>query len=81
MRGSAYVLEGDIPTARVHELQQRLASLTRGEGTLENAVYRYEPVIGAFPTRSRTDHDPLNRGVPAARRAEGRASYQIVVMG
>lgn len=59
--GPTYVLEGDIPAARVHELQQRLASLTRGEGVLENTFDRYEPVTGPTPTRSRTDHDPLNR--------------------
>ena len=61
VRGSSYVLEGDIPAAQVHELQQRLTSLTRGEGVLENAFDRYEPVTGVNPSRSRTDHDPLNR--------------------
>ncbi len=61
LRGSISVLEGDIPAAQVHELQQRLASPTRGEGVLENAFDRYAPVTGAIPTRSRTDHDPLNR--------------------
>jgi ribosomal protection tetracycline resistance protein len=61
VRGSTTVLEGDIPAAQVHELQQRLSSLTRGEGVLENVFDRYEPVTGTIPTRSRTDHDPLNR--------------------
>ena len=37
MRGSSYVLEGEIPAARVHELQQQLPALTRGEGVLESA--------------------------------------------
>ena len=58
---SSYTLEGEIPTARVHELQQRLRSLTRGEGVLEFAFDHYEPVSGAIPTRSRTDYNPLNR--------------------
>jgi ribosomal protection tetracycline resistance protein len=60
-RGSSLVLEGDIPAAQVHELRQRLASLTRGEGVLESAFERYEPVTGEIPSRSRTDRDPLNR--------------------
>ena len=61
VRGSAIVVEGDVPAAQAHDLRQRLVSLTRGEGVLENAFDRYEPVSGAVPTRSRTDRDPLNR--------------------
>jgi len=60
-RGASYVLEGAIPAARVHELQQRVPGLTRGEGVLECAFERYEPVSGTFPTRPRTDLNPLNR--------------------
>lgn len=33
---TATVLKGQIPAARVHELQRRLPSLTRGEGVLES---------------------------------------------
>ncbi|MDP9237454.1 MAG: TetM/TetW/TetO/TetS family tetracycline resistance ribosomal protection protein [Chloroflexota bacterium] len=61
MRGSAYVLEGEIPAARVHELQQQLPMLTRGEGVLDCAFDRYQPVDGTIPTRPRTDHNPLDR--------------------
>jgi len=61
MRGSSYVLEGEIPAAQVHELQQQLPALTRGEGVLESAFDRYQPVEGTTPTRPRTDHNPLNR--------------------
>ncbi|MEX2246525.1 MAG: translation factor GTPase family protein [Dehalococcoidia bacterium] len=61
MRGASYVLEGEIPAARVHELQQQLPALTRGEGVLECAFDRYHPVAGAVPTRARTDHNPLDR--------------------
>jgi len=60
-RGSSYLLEGEIPAARVHELQQQLSALTRGEGALETAFDRYQPLRGPFPTRPRTDHDPLDR--------------------
>ncbi|MGI8553318.1 MAG: GTP-binding protein, partial [Dehalococcoidia bacterium] len=61
IRGSSYTLEGEIPAARVHELQQQLPALTRGEGVLEWAFAGYQPVQGTIPTRPRTDHNPLNR--------------------
>jgi ribosomal protection tetracycline resistance protein len=60
-RGSSYLLEGEVPAARVHELRQQLSALTRGEGALETAFDRYQPLRGPFPTRPRTDHDPLDR--------------------
>ncbi|MGW3006856.1 GTP-binding protein [Streptomyces sp. NPDC001155] len=60
--GAACVLEGTVPAARVHELEQRLPGLTRGEGELETAFDHYAPVTrGAIPERPRTDHNPLNR--------------------
>jgi ribosomal protection tetracycline resistance protein len=55
------VLDGVMPAARVHELQQLLPALTRGEGVLECAFDRYQPVDGTIPTRPRTDHNPLDR--------------------
>jgi ribosomal protection tetracycline resistance protein len=60
MRGSLCRLEGTIPAARVHELQQQLPGLTRGEGVLEWAFERYEAVRGSAPARPRTDYNPLN---------------------
>jgi ribosomal protection tetracycline resistance protein len=61
LRESWATLEGEIPAARVHELQRRLGSLTRGEGVLELTFDRYEPVAEPVPTRPRTDNNPLNR--------------------
>ncbi len=61
MRGSSYVLEGEIPAARVHDLQQQLPGLARGEGVLESEFDSYRPVRGKVPTRPRTDLNPLNR--------------------
>ncbi len=61
MRGSSSVLEGEIPAARVHDLERRLPALTRGEGVLESAFDHYQPVRGTIPTRPRSDHSPLNR--------------------
>ena len=51
-----------MPAAQVHELEQRLPALTRGEGELETAFDHYAPVArGAVPERQRTDHNPLDR--------------------
>jgi small GTP-binding protein len=62
VRGPSYILEGEIPAARVHGLQQQLPALTRGEGVFECAFdrYCYQRVDGKIPTRPRTDHNPLD---------------------
>ncbi|MFE6973528.1 GTP-binding protein [Streptomyces sp. NPDC057682] len=59
--GTVCVLEGEIPADRVHDLQQRLPGLTRGEGVLETAFHTHRPVTGTPPHRSRTDHNPPDR--------------------
>ncbi|MCL4860755.1 MAG: TetM/TetW/TetO/TetS family tetracycline resistance ribosomal protection protein [Caldilineaceae bacterium] len=61
MRDATCVLEGEIPAARVYELQKQLPALTRGEGVMECAFARYEPMRTPFPTRPRSDYNPLNR--------------------
>lgn len=61
IRASSYMLEGEIPAARVRELQQELPALTRGEGVLEYTFDHYQPVRGTIPTRPRSDHNPLDR--------------------
>ncbi|WP_229877883.1 elongation factor G [Streptomyces bluensis] len=61
--GPVAVLEGWVPAAQVHGLEQRLPGLTRGEGELESVFDHYAPVVpGAVPERPRTDHNPLDRG-------------------
>ena len=62
-RGALCVLEGVVPAARVHGLEQRLPGLTRGEAEWESAFEDYAPVAGGddVPERPRTDHNPLNR--------------------
>ena len=45
----------------MHELQQQLPALTRGEGVLEYAFGRYDRCAARSPTRPRSDHNPLNR--------------------
>jgi ribosomal protection tetracycline resistance protein len=59
--GSVCTLAGEIPADRVHQLAQLLPGLTRGEGVLESRFERYRPVLGRAPSRSRTDHNPLDR--------------------
>ncbi len=61
LRGSSCVLAGEIPAAQADALRQRLAGLTRGEGVLEAAFARYQPVRGPVPVRPRTGPSPLNR--------------------
>ncbi|MFJ4717916.1 GTP-binding protein [Streptomyces luteogriseus] len=61
-REDVCVLEGTVPAARVHALEQRLPGLTRGEGEMESSFAHYAPVThGTIPERPRTDHNPLNR--------------------
>ncbi|MFH9892734.1 GTP-binding protein [Streptomyces luteogriseus] len=61
-REDVCVLEGTVPAARVHALEQRLPGLTRGEGEMESSFAHYAPVThGTVPERPRTDHNPLNR--------------------
>jgi ribosomal protection tetracycline resistance protein len=59
--GSSCVLEGEIPAARVADLERQLPALTRGEGVLECVFDSYQRVRGTIPTRPRSDHNPLNR--------------------
>jgi len=59
--GAWTTIEGEIRTARMQELQRSVPSLTRGEGVLELAFDRYEPVSGQAPWRPRTDDNPLDR--------------------
>ncbi|MFJ5063828.1 GTP-binding protein [Streptomyces nigra] len=61
-RGTVCELEGTVPAAHVHALEQRLPGLTRGEAELETAFDHYAPAPpGAVPRRPRTDLNPLNR--------------------
>jgi ribosomal protection tetracycline resistance protein len=59
--GPAYIVEGLIPAARVHELERELPSLTQGEGVVESAFDHYQLVRGPAPDRPRWDHNPLSR--------------------
>jgi ribosomal protection tetracycline resistance protein len=65
VRGDLCLLDGEIPAARIHELEQRLPGLTRGEGVLDTAFAHHRPVRGAAPRRvwpgpGPLDGDPLD---------------------
>jgi ribosomal protection tetracycline resistance protein len=59
--GPTAVVEGMVPAARVHDLEQQLPGLTRGEGVVESTFDHHQPVRGTPPTRPRTDHNPRDR--------------------
>ena len=59
--GPSALVDAEVPAARVHDLEQQLPALTRGEGVVESAFSHYRPVRGIPPTRPRTDRNPLNR--------------------
>jgi ribosomal protection tetracycline resistance protein len=61
VQGAVHLIEGEIPAAQVHALQQQLPGLTSGDGVLTTSFDRYEPVRGEPPTRARFDNNPLNR--------------------
>lgn len=60
-QGSEEVLTGDLPATQVDILRKALAAPTRGEGVLESAFDRYQPVRGQAPMRTRAGPDPLDR--------------------
>ncbi|WP_375790671.1 GTP-binding protein [Bradyrhizobium sp. vgs-9] len=60
-QGKVSTVEGTIPAGNVQKLQQLLPSLTHGEGFVETQFSHYDFLIGQFPTRDRTDKNPLNR--------------------
>jgi ribosomal protection tetracycline resistance protein len=74
-KGALSVVEGHVPAAAVHRLQQQLPGLTRGEGTLESAFDHYQLVRGDIPVRPRSDHNPLNRKEYLLHVARGIAGF------
>lgn len=71
--GRAYVLEGDVPAAQVHELTSLLPSITRGEAILTTTPDRYEPMQepargrDASNSESRKRKGALHRAHPRRR--------------
>ncbi|MGH3528195.1 MAG: GTP-binding protein, partial [Pseudonocardiaceae bacterium] len=61
IKAGTCIVEGDIRAAKVPDLQALIPGMTRGEGFLETEFSHYARVSGKFPTRPRTDLNPLNR--------------------
>jgi ribosomal protection tetracycline resistance protein len=51
VHGPSCTLEGEVPAAQVHALEQLLPGLTRGEGTLDCVFGHYQLIRGPVPTR------------------------------
>ncbi|HEY2326374.1 MAG TPA: translation factor GTPase family protein [Gaiellaceae bacterium] len=51
VEGEIAVLAGELPAARLHELQRQLPDLTGGEGVLDSEFAGYRPVEGPPPKR------------------------------
>jgi ribosomal protection tetracycline resistance protein len=58
--GAGYVIEGDVPAARVRELEQRLPGVTGGEGVLESAFDHYRELCAQSTNSS--PHSPESDG-------------------
>jgi ribosomal protection tetracycline resistance protein len=71
VRHSVCILAGDLPAAQVHQLQQHLPPLTRGEGVLASTFDHYQRAGGDVPVRPRSDRNPFNRKEYLLRAARG----------
>jgi ribosomal protection tetracycline resistance protein len=61
LHGDAFELKGLLPVATTEEFRRTLYSFSEGEGVLLTMPGGYREVKDSFPTRERTDHNPLNR--------------------
>lgn len=61
IRAGTCIVEGIVRAAKVSELQALIPGISRGEGFLETEFSHYALVPGKFPTRPRTDLNPLDR--------------------
>ncbi|WP_329584538.1 TetM/TetW/TetO/TetS family tetracycline resistance ribosomal protection protein [Kitasatospora sp. NBC_01250] len=61
LRGGSYLVEGHLPARTAREFEQQLPGLSAGEGVLLTRFHGFTPVVGAVPTRQRTDSNPLDR--------------------
>jgi ribosomal protection tetracycline resistance protein len=72
------VLEGEIPAAEVHGLEQRLPGLTRGEGVLESSFATWRPVPAPAPTTTRSTARSTSCTWSAASEALRRDRVEVV---
>ncbi|MCA1569501.1 MAG: TetM/TetW/TetO/TetS family tetracycline resistance ribosomal protection protein [Chloroflexi bacterium] len=62
VKAGVCVVEGTVRAAKVPDLRALIPGMTRGEGFLETEFSHFARVPGKFPTRFRTDLNPLDRG-------------------
>jgi ribosomal protection tetracycline resistance protein len=62
VKAGACIVEGNVRAAKVPDLRALIPGMTRGEGFLETEFSHFARVPGKFPTRPRTDLNPLDRG-------------------
>jgi hypothetical protein len=54
-------LKGSIQARNIFGLEREVPHLTQGEGVFITEYGGYQKVQGVTPSRSRTDHNPLNK--------------------
>lgn len=60
-RNDSFLLTGTLPVETSEEFRRELPSFTEGEGVFLAQEAGFRKKEGTFPTRKRTDHNPLNR--------------------
>lgn len=61
LHSDIFLLTGTLPVAATEEFKASLRAFTEGEGVLLTQPSGFRKIEGAFPTRKRGDHNPLNR--------------------
>jgi ribosomal protection tetracycline resistance protein len=59
--GESCRLRGELPAARLADVERALPRLTKGEGVFAARPSGYQPTCGPPPTRERRDGNPLDR--------------------
>ncbi|HJP74975.1 MAG TPA: translation factor GTPase family protein [Pseudonocardiaceae bacterium] len=61
LTGESCRLRGELPAARMPEVERALPGLTQGESVFAARPCGYQPISGAPPRRERRDGNPLDR--------------------
>jgi ribosomal protection tetracycline resistance protein len=61
LRGDTFLLCGTLPVATSEEFKRELPAFTEGEGVFLAEESGFRKIEGEYPTRKRTDHNPLHR--------------------
>ena len=61
LHGDTFLLTGTLPVATSEEFKRELPSFTEGEGVFLTEEAGFRKIVGKYPSRKRTDHNPLHR--------------------